>query len=459
MRASCLWILTVAAALLPPTAARADFAPIPFGERITGAAVIAVGRIERLRPRDYDLRVESALAGAGAEAGRVLSVTRFSDWTCAARPRPYAEGERVLVFLEKSDGAWASMGAGCEGEVLLHEGGAEIRFPPVPGSAERYREAEVVEAVAAYRAIHRKPGTPGSLEAWHRLLLHRSPLVVATAADALVHPGSLRDAPGFGPKLGGAYFHLLRHGAPAPRAVVARHPDWFFGGEALSPVKARLLDEESPAAALALASLEPASPPRFRRLLDALARDAVLRPEAGAPVRRALLSRMAFYAWPRESRLTLADVAAEARALLEAEGDAEALRRILHWMAETFGEDSIPWTGDPGACRRRWLERLDRLPAGGAPPAAPAAPPPPVGAASVAPPEGRSDDAPDHRAPAVAWILDALRRAAVAREKGDAATERVEIRLALGAVFGDVESRAAAAGADLAAARARLEDR
>lgn len=82
------------------------------------ADVVATGEIVGLDDKTFEFQVGTAILGA--EAGATLRVNRFEDWTCHGRWAPYAEGQRLMVFLRrgKEDASQLFvMGAGDEGEL------------------------------------------------------------------------------------------------------------------------------------------------------------------------------------------------------------------------------------------------------------------------------------------------------------------------------------------------------
>lgn len=66
----------------------------------------------------FILSIESVIAGPISTSE--VEVEKFQDWTCAQRWAPYARGQRVLLFLGKSQkGGWYILSAGGEGEMPI----------------------------------------------------------------------------------------------------------------------------------------------------------------------------------------------------------------------------------------------------------------------------------------------------------------------------------------------------
>jgi hypothetical protein len=456
-RAALLAAACAAAASVAP-AARAEYAPVGLGRRIVEAAVIATGRIESLGKDDYVLRVERWIAGE--PAADTLRIRRFANWTCAERDHPYAVGERLLVFLERDrERGLGTIGAGCEGEAFLRDGRAFVGWAPHHSWNEGVPETDLLDAVAAYRAMHVKVGAEGWVEAWSRLLSHRSPLEVSTAVDHFSW-GS-----GWGPRDGapgtslvGPLLAILEEGSPEDRAEIARHPGHFLGDEtarALLPHLEGLAAHGPPgakvAAALACAGAEPGVADRHGALLDALA-------DPGLPLedRRACAHMAGWYSWTPLPGVPLEAIAPAAARALTAIEDPVLLRDVMRYLGETWRGEVAENFENPLPMRARWLERLG-FPAGKKVP--PAAVPHPFQDPYLSAAE-RDVTVPAaverHERPAVVFVVRALRRARNAEKSGDMATARRESGLALGCLFGAVEAAAKALGADPEEARARL---
>jgi hypothetical protein len=70
--------------------------------------------------REFQLDVEETVAGTPVTGS--LPVHCFKNWTCACRWAPYEKGQRVLLFLSRSetgDNGWFILGGGGEGEMPL----------------------------------------------------------------------------------------------------------------------------------------------------------------------------------------------------------------------------------------------------------------------------------------------------------------------------------------------------
>ncbi len=113
----------VAALALAAPAAAADYDRLKLFELVALADAVVAGQIVEVRDDAYDLRVERWIVGRGPGGVRI---ERFEDWTCAGRWAPYETGQRVLLFLERTDepGPWRALGAGNEGDMALLAGGA-----------------------------------------------------------------------------------------------------------------------------------------------------------------------------------------------------------------------------------------------------------------------------------------------------------------------------------------------
>jgi hypothetical protein len=449
VRRALLGLAVLAAA--PTPAPALDFAPIRLSERIRSAAVIAAGRIEVLDEEEYSLRVERWIAGAPRRD--LLRIRRFADWTCAARNRPYAVGERLLAFLEaERKGPFSVVGAGGEGEVLLEGGLARVEFAPVVDWVRGVPEEPFLDAVAAYRALHPADAEPDAAERWNRILSHPNPFVVSTGLDDLGYRGLReREFDRTGLRVAGALFALLEGGAPEDRAALARHPAWHFGpatARALLPrFEALAASGEGGArvaGALAAAALEPADAARHSAFLDALA-------DGSIPLehRRAAAHRAGWYSWtPIRPAIPLEAVAPAAARGIRAAGDATLLRDILRYLGSTWGGEAAEAFHDPAPFRVRWLARLGFPEGGGEPPAAA----PRSFRDPLLPPEEARVEVPEavpaHERAAVAFVVRSVRRARNAARVGDAAAAERERGLALGGLFGGVEAAARSLGAD-----------
>ena len=130
----------LAALLLYVVPAMGDYSPPAFYDLVGASDVIAYGEITAVQERTFDLRVERWIAGA-PKGATSLRIKRFDNWTCSFRWAPYAQGQRVLVFLRRDAASGAKLGtpwvlrsAGGEGEMpLLPKGQVALRGVPVPG--------------------------------------------------------------------------------------------------------------------------------------------------------------------------------------------------------------------------------------------------------------------------------------------------------------------------------------
>jgi hypothetical protein len=86
------------------------------------ADVVATGEIVGLDDKTFEFQVAEAVVGT--EAGAKLQVKRFENWTCHGRWAPYAVGQRLMVFLQRSKDDASQlrvMGGGDEGELPFVE--------------------------------------------------------------------------------------------------------------------------------------------------------------------------------------------------------------------------------------------------------------------------------------------------------------------------------------------------
>ena len=163
-----IWLLIACTAVLAASA-RAEYIRLLLFELATQADVIASGQIVRVDADSYDLSLEDVVLGDALP--RTLRIRKFEDWTCHQRWTSYAEGQRLLVFLERNPDAADSflvMGAGDEGElpfvgdqvVAEHTAefrvrGHEVAVHQVAGATMRgtlLSYAELAAAIRGFRA-------------------------------------------------------------------------------------------------------------------------------------------------------------------------------------------------------------------------------------------------------------------------------------------------------------------
>jgi hypothetical protein len=115
------WFVLVFALWFGVAPARAGVEAVYIGlhELCLEADAIVVGRIVALEDEDFEVEITRRIAGVTLP-GRV-KLGRFEDWTCGQRWAPYALGQELLLFLERSpDGKRLDpIGGTCEGEMPL----------------------------------------------------------------------------------------------------------------------------------------------------------------------------------------------------------------------------------------------------------------------------------------------------------------------------------------------------
>jgi hypothetical protein len=270
--------------LLLAAAASADYRPLPLGDAILRADVIAVGTIDEVSSGRYRLHVERALVGASA--GERLRVSCFEDWTCARREKPYRKGQRILAILGRFDEGLAPLGAACEGEVLLEEGKALVeRYFEVVLEECDVRvhgrvidEAELVAAVAEFRAGYRND--PAS---WRPLLESPRDLVASMTIDKLDRDSWTSE--GLAAPVADAFPPLLAHRDARVRLTTAEALPRIVGRERARELAAAIRGKRGRgglAPALALCHVDPGDTAALRDLLKALDGPAPTRQELRA---------------------------------------------------------------------------------------------------------------------------------------------------------------------------------
>ena len=118
------WLVLVIALGLGVVPARASVDAVYIGlhELCLEADAIVVGRIVALDDENFEVAITRQIAGVTLPARVKLS--RFDDWTCGQRWAPYALGQELLLFLERSsDGKRLDpIGGTCEGEMPILDG-------------------------------------------------------------------------------------------------------------------------------------------------------------------------------------------------------------------------------------------------------------------------------------------------------------------------------------------------
>lgn len=121
-RVTRILLLTAAAATVSQSAL-ADYIP-PSAHDLAGlSAAIVLGHIVEVDSRTFTLRADEVLAGT--VDGSILVIERFEDWTCSKRWKPYAAGQREVVFLDElAPGSSHAAGA----RYRLRSGGTEAEW-------------------------------------------------------------------------------------------------------------------------------------------------------------------------------------------------------------------------------------------------------------------------------------------------------------------------------------------
>lgn len=118
------WLVLVFALWFGIAPARASVEAIYIGlhELCLGADAIVVGRIVALDEDNFEVAITRRIAGVTLPAR--VKLGRFEDWTCGQRWAPYALGQELLLFLERSsDGKRLdAIGGTCEGEMPILDG-------------------------------------------------------------------------------------------------------------------------------------------------------------------------------------------------------------------------------------------------------------------------------------------------------------------------------------------------
>ena len=94
------------------------------------ADIIAIGSVAEVHQDTFRFQVHEVLRGPVAVEPQELVVIRFRNWPCATRWAPYAEAQRLILFLQEHSSAdrsiWQIIGAGGEGEVVVESGTAYV---------------------------------------------------------------------------------------------------------------------------------------------------------------------------------------------------------------------------------------------------------------------------------------------------------------------------------------------
>ncbi len=129
-----LRILTTGALLLlfcfaAPASALADYAPPPLYDMVTASDLVAVGTVKAISAKTYTFSVDAHIYGDPVSGD--ITVGRFEDWECATRWAPYKIGERLMLFADRTDRAYAHMEHVPEGDFQLRGAGVEAEMPIV----------------------------------------------------------------------------------------------------------------------------------------------------------------------------------------------------------------------------------------------------------------------------------------------------------------------------------------
>jgi len=330
------WVL-----LLLAPAANASYVPLWFADRVLKADIIAVGKIEKLSGGSYGLRVEHALAGC--KDGDLLTVKRFSDWTCAHRRRGYRKGERIIALLGRFEDGLEPLGAACEGEILLSKDGARVVHPPGP---EILPEADVIQAIKELR---------GGFEI-KRLLRSRSVMVLQATVWKL-HLGSY-EKEGLAAEETDAFARLLTHEDASLRMATAKALAPIVGADRATVLARTLAKEEKRgparlAIAIALGYARPKDVEACDLLLGVLERYEPAGKDEVYGVQHLLydaqpLGPAVGKLYPRVQRLLARD--------LKRDIEHPLLIALRRWHGE---QDRLPYE-KMAQERKRWLEKMTR---------------------------------------------------------------------------------------------------
>jgi hypothetical protein len=106
--------ILVLAVVLHSNQCQALYAPPAFYQLAAGSDLIVLGRIVALSDSTFSLAVEEVLVGECPDT--ILRIARFQDWTCSARWKPYALGQREIAFLCRRGSGYRTNSPGAEGE-------------------------------------------------------------------------------------------------------------------------------------------------------------------------------------------------------------------------------------------------------------------------------------------------------------------------------------------------------
>lgn len=172
--------------------------PVSLGELIGTADGVVVGTIASVSDCSFTLVVEQTLVGEIEET--TIGVEKFRSPTTTPRWAEYEDGQRVLLFLARTElppgqqgsPGWRILGRIGEGEIALEEGYAyfhgryidslpqdHYRFQGQTSYLQRLDRESTLDAVRTYRECFRWFGTPSE---------ERRPMIVCSP-DALTAYG------------------------------------------------------------------------------------------------------------------------------------------------------------------------------------------------------------------------------------------------------------------------------
>jgi hypothetical protein len=97
--------------------AKADYESIRLPQLISNSSLILRGKIEKVDSLNIIVKIQAQLKGTFTDS--IIIISKFSDWTCAARFDNYSEGQKLIFFLKKGVKSYLILGAGNEGEMPI----------------------------------------------------------------------------------------------------------------------------------------------------------------------------------------------------------------------------------------------------------------------------------------------------------------------------------------------------
>lgn len=376
------WSMAAIGLLMFASDSAGKIRPVTLAE-LARSEVIAVGTITRLSEDSYTLGVTQWLAGRPSR--QELRIRRFVDWTCGTRTKPYEEGQRLLVFVQKGPGGvYRALGESCEGEVFLEDGKARLRFPLVAGQSECVPEDELFDALSELREIRFERDEPDYAGKVRTLLKSERRIVRAATLQTLIWDAAKWHDPSVGPPFRALLLDAVVNPDCVVRAAAASWLGMRLRGSAGQDVMERLDElaasgppEARPAAALAAALIEPDDVRRHAALLRSVA-------DATLPLddRRAVAAEMIHVARPRRSaiigvhvpvlwggespeppRIAMTELREAALQTLAAVKDEGVAIGVLAYLAAMFRiPDPTPANIDP--LKRAWEDLFAAAPEG-----------------------------------------------------------------------------------------------